>query len=345
VGRTTVYTRGLTDDYDKVNPKNQTLLKEFLEYCRAIDRAETTIENYQNQIKIFFCWNLNNNENKFFVDLKKRDFIRFFGYARTELGSSPARVSGLKSALSSMSNMLENTYEDVYPTFRNAVRGIETAAKAPVREKTIIDEKQVKMVLDELVAKGKYQLACYLALLANSGSRKSEMIQMKVSFFNESHEVFGGFMYLTDTMRTKGRGSLGKMLPRYCIKEGFKQYLDLWMQERAKKNIDSIWLFVVCHDGKWEQAKISTANSYAETLSKMFGVDFYNHCLRHAFVTSLKRAHLDDEAVRAVLGWESTELVRVYNDIPEEEYLEKYFDANVIKVLEPTLKIGKKEKK
>lgn len=335
MARTTTYNKGLTDDIDKINPKNKELLKSALSYYKSSDRTKTTITNYKNQLEIFFCWNYRENGDKFFIDLRKRDFINFLGYVRSELHASSNRVSSFKAVLSSFSNATEIMYDEEYPQFRNLVRTLEPVIKAPIRDKTVLSEEQVEEYLAKLTEMGKYQLACYLALLASSGCRKSEMIQMKVSFFDEAHEEFDGFMYKTDNIRSKGRGSQGKVIGRYVIKETFRPYFDAWMKQREEKGIQSEYLFIVHRGDDWEPAKISTMDSFADSISKMFNIDFYNHCVRHYFCTKLKKNNLPDEVVVQVLHWSSPDMVKIYNDIPQEELLSNFFGKDGIKEVKP----------
>lgn len=331
MARSTVYNTGLTTDIDKINQTNKELLNSALVYYKSLDRTETTITNYKNQLEIFFCWNYKYNGDKIFVDLRKRDFILFLGYVRNTLKVSNQRIASFKAVLSSFSNVIEIMYDYEYPNFRNVVRNLEPITKTYVREKTVLSEEQVDDILAKLVEMGKYQLACYLALLASSGCRKSELIQMKVSFFDEKHEVFEGFMYKTDDIRSKGRGSAGKVIGRYVIKSTFRPYLDLWLKQREEKGIDSEYLFVVKRNDEYEPAKISTMDSFAETISKLFNIDFYNHCVRHYFCTKLKRNKLPDEIVTLVLHWSSPDMVKIYNDISQEESLSEYFDKDGFK--------------
>jgi len=334
MGRTTIYNNGLTENIDKISSQNKELLQSALSYYKSLDRTATTLTTYKNQLEIFFCWNYKENGDKFFIDLRKRDFINFIGYVRTELKASSSRIASFKAVLSSFSNAIEIMYDMEYPNFRNLVRNLETVIKTPVREKTVLSEEQVDEFLTKLVEDEKYQLACYLALLASSGSRKSELIQMKVRFFDENHEVFDGFMYKTDNIRSKGRGSAGKVISRYVIKPTFRPYLDLWLKEREEKGIESEYLFVTKKNGEWVPAKISTMDSFASSISKIFDIDFYNHCVRHYFCTKLKRNKLPDEIVVGILQWSSPDMVKIYNDIPQEESLSQYFDKDGFKEAE-----------
>lgn len=327
MGRTTVYNDKLTEDWDKVSEKNKKLVKEFIFTCKSNDRSPQTIHQYEAWLKVFFCWNYKENEDKFFIDLKKRDFIYYFGYLR-DLGLSPNRIAALKSCLSSLSNTLEQLYEDEYPTFHNQLRGLEPVHITTVRDKTILSPEQIDNILKELTDKKEYQLACYVALVCSSGARKAELLQMKVSFFTKETEEFDGYMYKTPEIRSKGRGKRGKIIRKYVIKEMFLPYLNNWLEERKKLGITTDYLFVRKENGQYLPATISTANSFANRISKIFNIDFYSHSGRHYFCTLLKRKHLPDDIVTLIFSWSSSDMIKIYNDVTEEEILSDYFSKN-----------------
>ncbi len=58
----------------------------------------------------------------------------------------------------------------------------------------------------------------------------------------------------------------------------------------------------------------------------MTGVDFYWNALRHYFTTNLARAGLPDGVIQEIIGWESSDMVKVYKDMSTEEQLAQYFD-------------------
>ena len=140
---------------------------------------------------------------------------------------SANRIASLKSVLSSLSSEIELLYEDMYPNFHNQLRGLEPIHISTIREKTVLSTEQINNILSGLVEKKEYQVACYLALLCSSGSRKSEMLQMKPEFFGEDREVFNGYMYCTPSIRSKGRGKQGKIIKKYVIKESFLPFFKL----------------------------------------------------------------------------------------------------------------------
>lgn len=327
MARKTVYNEDLSKEWQVVNPKNQKLLKEFIRYCVANDKSPQTRAQYESQLKIFFCWNYRENDDKFFVDVKKRDFINFFGWGR-EIGWSPCRLASLRAALSSFSNYIERILDEDYPTFRNLIKVLEPIHLEPVREKTVIDKDDIIAGIERLVSLGEYQYACFLALLFSSGMRKSEAAQMKVSFFTTNQTiVFNGLAYMTPKIRTKGRGAMGKQVPRYVFKETFDKYLNLWLKEREKLNIKIDDLFVI--KGGYEDyqpAKAQNFSHWVVKIGEIIGVDsLYCHSLRHSFTTYLKRQNYPTDVIQKIQSWSSSDLVAVYDDRTESEELDGFF--------------------
>lgn len=324
MGRFTVYNDNLTKNWDSVSEQNKQFVKDFIKYCKANDKSPQTLHQYEQWLRVFFCWNHSENKDKLFVELKKRDFMYYFGWCR-ELNMSASRIASLKSVLSSLSSEIELLYEDEYPNFHNQLRGLEPVHVSAVRKKTVISNEEIARMLKELIKDNLYQEACYLALACSSGCRKAELLQMKVDFFTSEREVFDGYMYCTPPIRTKGRGKQGKILKKYVIKELFKPFFDKWMEERERLGIYLSDLFVTKKDGKYVPATVSTANCFAEKISKKFGVEYYSHSSRHFFCTYLKRMKLPDDVITQVIGWANSSMIKVYSDIPEEEVLGEFF--------------------
>ena len=331
MGRKTVYNELYTPEkWEKVNRENIELLNDFLEYKKSSDKSPKTIEQYYQMIRFFFCWNLEYNNNKFFVDIKKREFIKFFSYAVEKCQWSPNRISTVKSSLSSLSNYIENILDDEFENYRNTICKIETAVKQPVREKTVLEPKEIEACLSKLVENKKYQLACYLALAVASGARKAELLQFKTSYFKDEYIEFGCLYKTPEMIRTKGRGSKGKMLNKYTFVKMFKPYFDLWMKYRKENGIDNEWLFLRKTDSGYDHANIRNANTWCETITKYLGKPFYSHAARHRYVTMMKEANLPNEVIIALVGWTS-DMTSVYDDRDITSDLGKYFDENGIR--------------
>lgn len=315
-----------------INLENARLSSEFQDYLKSTQKSRTTITVYANDLDICWVWSLRNNGNKFFVDWTKRDIIALQNWLINENGNSTARVRRIKATLSSLSNFIESILDDDYPEFRNIVHKVESPTSQPVREKTVLYDEQLKSLLDELVKRGDVEKACMLALAMYSGRRKAELVRFKTEYFDEKNIIYGSLFKTPEAIRTKGRGN-GKYLYCYTLANDFRPYLSMWMERRRAERIESEWLFPM-KGNPLEHMKASTLNSWAETFSRILGVDFYFHCLRHYFTTHLVRMGLPDGVIQDIVGWESADMPKLYTDISVDEQLGRYFDASGIKTVE-----------
>lgn len=339
LARKTKFNHGLTSPemMSKVNRDNIQLKIDFLDYLRSIKRSPLTINGYSNDLDIFFCWVLENANNKPFVQITKRELVRFQNWLCEQNQNSPARVRRIKSTISSLSNYIEAILdtEDEFKDFRSIVRKIENPALQAVRQKTVLSDEQVEQLLNELTSKGQFEKACAVALAMFSGRRKSELPRFKVSDFAESRKVCDGALYKSAPIQTKGQ-SLGKYIPCYTLVKDFQPYLDLWMKYRHENGIESEWLLFDPNNPA-EQISISTLNSWAASFSKILDVDFYWHCCRHRYTTYLIRAGIPEGVATEILGWASADMVKIYTDIDAEERIGAYFNDGEIRPAQNTL--------
>ena len=316
----------------QINPDNARLKDDFLEYLKSVQRSPGTIAGYRNDLEIFFVWVMQNAKNKFFVDVSKRDLVAFQNWMINENKNSPSRVRRIKAAISSLSNFVENILDDEpeFRGFRSIVRKIENPALQPVREKTVWEDDELEALLNKLVERQSYDRACYLALAMYSGRRKSELCRFRVSDFDDDKLVCDGALYKSSPIKTKGRGG-GKYIPCYTLAKKFKPYLQMWLDERKRIGLDSEWLFPL-KANPVEHIGIATANSWANTFTRLSGRDFYAHSIRHYFTTSLARAGIPDGVIQSIVAWESSDMVRLYTDIEADEQIGMYFSNGDISV-------------
>lgn len=337
-GRTTVYNNICTEEkLEKVNEENLELADDFLEHLVTTDRAESTITQYRAAINIFWCWNLEFNKNKSFVELTKREISKFQKHALNIWKWSPRRMRFVKSVMRSLENFILNILDDDYPDYKRIWDKIENPVNEAVREKSVFTDEELQILLDKLVERKDYMKACVLALAIYGGRRKAELVRFKVSYFDNDNLICDGAIYKTpEKIKTKGRGQRGKLLYCYTLAKPFQPYLDLWLQERKKLGITSDWLFPQYKNGEWldEHIATTTADSYARTFSKIMNNNFYFHACRHKFVTALSEQNIPDNVIKDIVGWDSLELVSWYRDTEAEDTFDKYFGADGIKQVE-----------
>ncbi|MER2060351.1 MAG: tyrosine-type recombinase/integrase [Niallia sp.] len=335
MARKTVYNKIFNEeDWSKVNPDNKQLFEEWIMYLQSTDKSKGTILQYTNDMRILFIFLMKRCNNKFVIDLNKRDIIAFQGYSINTWGHSSNRTRRIRSCLSSLCNFVENIMDDLYPDFRNIVNKIEAPVKKPVREKTILTEEQVEKLLKELVDTKQYQKACVFALAANCGARLSELVRFKVSYFNESNLQNNAYYKTPEKIKIKGRGRDGSRKYKFILKNGFQEYFDLWMQERERLGITNEELFVTRRNGEWIPASDHTLQSWKTTFSRILDESFYFHSLRHYLTTKLRANNIPDRVIKDWFGWETIDMIEIYDDNEAEDSFADFFKEDGIQKVE-----------
>lgn len=309
------------DLIEKINPKNKKLMDLYL---KDKDRkcSDATIKNYKSDLNIFFCWVLEEAENKYYPELKKFELSDFFSYGINILQWKGKRFARMRSTLSGLSDIVIKYYDEEFPTFKNIINNlIESIPKDAVREKTILQNEDVERLLDYLSNELKNpREACLLALAVYSGSRISELAQFKINSIDVNNLAFGDIMLeTTHKIRSKGFGKTGKLIHKYVIKSKFLPYYEKYLEQRKQiiENTNSTTdLLFIQNTGK--PAKVSTFNSWKEKWEEYLGNDIYVHCLRHYLVTLLVKQGLSKEIIMAIIGW-SSDMVAVYTDIEDKD--------------------------
>jgi len=321
------------EEINKILINNKELTQDFINYLETTDHSPKSIVVYKNNLNIFFVYLMQKEKNIDFVDIKKRHIMNFQNFM-IKGGLSPARIRNIKSTLSSLGLFIEAILDEEkkWENFRNIINKIPSPSLSSTREKTILSDDDLEKLLDKLVELNKIQIALFVAMSAFSGTRKAETIQYKRSFFTEDNCKNG--LYVTPEIRTKGHGSKGKPLVKYCLKSKVDKYLDLWDIERQKQNIELDDLFVTKRKGEWIPASISTVDSWMGKCSEILGVTSYAHMYRHFFISYLRRESVPIEIIKDIVGHEDVSMSQKYDDNPKEDGFLKYFSEDGINKIE-----------
>lgn len=308
---------------ENINPKNKKLVERFLRYM-APRSSEGTIKVYGSNFNIFFCWNLDNNENKPFEQIKKIELQDFFIFCSEELQFSPNRYAQMHSSLSSLSNYIENQLDEIeeYSNFRNLVKKIDKLPKETVREKTILSVETVDKLMKNLEKDERIQEAVFIALAISSGARLSELFRITLDIIDEKETAFDDLFLVTKKpIKTKGRGKNGKQLHKYIIKTLFLPWLKKWLpiRERILKSngVKEHYSIFIKQDGT--PATEATVRYWIDRWEKMTDLNIYPHSFRHYFVTYLSKVGLEAELIQSIVGWSSGDMVAIYNDLRIDE--------------------------
>ena len=323
MGRKT-FRKVITSDevWNEVNKKNKKLMDRFLKEKKTRCSAKT-IKNYDSDLHIFFTWNYEENDDKFFVDIKKIEFADFFSYCVSELKWGSARFARMKSCLSSLSEFIIKFYDEDYPTYRNVIlKSIESMPKEPRRKKTIVTEEQVNYLFKYLDDNKRYQENCLLALAVSSGARKSELLRFDIDLIDENNTAFDGlFIETKEQIVTKGRGG-GKLLFKYIVKDIFIPYYKKWLKERKeimeRNGVEEHNKLFIKSNGQ-PITSTDTIDYWKDKWGKVLGRDLYFHALRHYLCTYLSKVGWEQELIVEIFGWGSSEMYQIYNDLTAKD--------------------------
>lgn len=325
------------EEINSILEENKELRDDFINYLETTDHSPKSIKVYLSNLNIFLVYLMKKEHNIDYCKVKKRHILNFQNYM-VKSGLSSARIRNIKSSLSSLGIFIESMLdeEEKWENFRNIINKIPNPTLTTVREKTVLTDEQLEILLDKLVDMKKIQIATFVAMTAFSGTRKAETIQYKRSWFTDDNCKNG--LYITPEIRTKGHGVAGKMLQKYCLKSKVDKYLKMWDEERERKGINVDSLFVVKRNGEWKEAPTSTIDSWMEKCSDIMNIPIYCHNFRHFFVSYLNRESIPLSVIKNIVGHESVEMTEKYNDNAKEDEFLKYFsDEGINKIEEKSL--------
>lgn len=323
MGRKTIQNSYWTQEkWDNVNPKNKQLIDEFINALDALDRTNATLNTYRNALQITMIFFMEQCNNKFFIDLKKLDILKLQNYLLNTQKLSSNRVKFIKSALSSLSNFIENYYEDDFPTFRNIIGKIEHPAKVQRREKTFLTKEQVDELFQYLEEKQDWLKLALVSLALESGARKGELFQVKKDCINNQHKEG---MYKTNIVRGKGRGKQGKQF-NLAFGEQTANYIQKYLEVRGDDDCELLFVSKD-KDGKVTPLKPNVFNKYCEKFSKILGVPVYPHAWRATRANLLLESSVPLEKIKSLLHHESSETTAIYVKPRGEEDVEEIFSS------------------
>lgn len=312
--------------WNEVNKENKMILDDYILEMKSKKKSAGTIYQYSADIKAFFCWVNDNLGNKPILELKKRDYRKFFLFIEDK---SPARINRVQC---SIRNLLEfcaqddDEYEDYEINVMRNIKGIE---KENVRDIVFLTNDQIELILNYLIEKQKYQQALYLALSYESAGRRREVHQVLKTNFLEQNK--------TNIVQGK-RGKKFQLLYFDRTKEIAKLYFE--QQKRNEDNLDSLW--VVGHGDNRREASYETLYNWTlgfrDILNELTGeyIEFNPHSFRHSALENyengthyvlrqLGKDKLPIEVLKVLANHSDISTTQSYLKNKDEELLENAF--------------------
>jgi len=319
------------DKISDINPQNQKLVDGFLK-VKGIQSSLGTIFGYHSDLNIFFVYVLEHFQNKFFVDIRKVEVAEFFSFCSSELQWGSNRFNRMRGCLSSLSDYIERYLDDDYPLFHNyIIKTIDSMPENLRREKTILTELQISQLLQWLKDTNRKQEACLAALAVSCGARASELARFTTDLIDFNNLVYSDvFIETTKPIKTKGKTRNGNLKYQYIIKAIFESPYREWIEERqqilSRRGLFHDFIFIQA-DGS--PATVYTLRAWMKNWGEFLGVPVYPHAFRHYAVTFLTRIGLPSELICELMGWKSSEMFKIYNDLTGKD--RKWKELDILK--------------
>lgn len=309
--------------WEQINKYNKKMMEDYLLEMRSKRRAQGTINQYKNDLRILFTFIYDELDNVPIHKLKKKHF-RNYSIWLQEKGMSPRRVNRLLSAMRSMLTFAEedDDYEDdIKINYAAKVKGI---ANEDVREIIFLEMEEVDAMRNYFIANEMWFEAALISVLIDTGARKNEIRQIEKNSITKD----GRF---TNVVVGKRNKKFKLLYNRYTI-ESVEKFLEI----RGQDNISSLWV----KDGKVfdEDDLYYMICSWRKILFEETGVfkKFNVHSFRHSAAELLKSGEhyickdlggkkFEINEIRLLLNHESIATTEGYlKDRSEEELLNAF---------------------
>ena len=267
--------------WEQVNPQNKELLDDFIMELRAKKRSQVTISQYYSDLRGFFCYLHRAYNNRFVLELTRKDLKRYALALIEERGVSNARRNALISSLHSMLEYAEDDEDWNYEI--NASRMIKSLQKEPIKPIIFLTDDQVMDLFNQLMERHECQKATLLMLAYESAGRRNELAQVeKFSFLDPSRNN-------TNVVIGKGRKKFSLL-----YFETTQRAALAWLDQRGEDNIADLFI-AQDGDGRWHEAGAMDVyymfKSMRDLLEDLPGddeLDFSTHSMRHTALTNYK---------------------------------------------------------
>lgn len=302
--------------WEDVNDKNRKIMDKFLKSKKGL--SDKTLTQYENALQIFFLWVLDEADNKFIVDLKKRDILEYQNYL-IDMNLSSNGIKFKRSAVSSLCTYICNYYEDEYPTFKNIVDGVEIVKGEKVHKKEPLTKEELELLRKTLKERGLWQQLAYLEITYFTGGRRGEIRQLRKEIVDYDKNSKG--FYSTHEVRCKGAGKTGK-IRTLAFSEEAREAVVKWLEVRGDDDCEFIFVTGV-NEGKVKQVSEGTFNNWcSDIFAKIIGRRIHPHLFRSTRATHLVTIDGKDiNSAKNLLGHNSSQTTEIYVVRDEEESL------------------------
>ena len=301
--------------WQEVNEFNRNMVQEYLD-----NQAELSVKTkiaYESGLKIFFYWVKEHLNNKSFLEIKKKEFVRYLNWL-TNRGMSDSAIKFKKSCASAFCNYITMMYEEECPTFKSFVtKEMKIVKTGYVHEKEPITPDEYKMLCDKLTELEEWEKLAYLMFSYSTGCRRAEARQLLKEVVNykpnekeikvvdeDGRETTAvSKSYQTHMIRCKGSSIIGKQR-KLKFGEDVMAALQKWIEVRGEDDCPYMFVIKVEKTGEVRQVAEGTFNGWCSGLfTKLLGRRFHPHLTRESRATNIVVfEHKSPEVAQKLLG-------------------------------------------
>ena len=326
-----IMTSQKSSDYKKVNKESKDVLEDYTLELRARGLSDQTIYQYVSDIKYFYIYAMKNFDDKFILDLKRKDFRRFFLDMQSR-DLSTARINRMQSSLRNLLEYCEMDDDDYEYYTRNQMKGIKSLAQVDTREIFFLTDEQITYLIIYYLKKKDYQRALYISLSYDSACRRGEISQV------EKHSFMEKDSNSTNLLRGKGNKHF-----RLFYMERTRAIAEKYLEERGEDDIDE--LFISTYGGSKSPLHYKRfydwTVQFRKVLKEAYGddININPHSFRHSAIENyyngshinlqkMKRDALSLDEVRVIANHEDISTTRGYMKDRDEEIVTNLFSIS-----------------
>lgn len=325
-----------------INPFNKKAVNDYLIECKARKLSQTTIEQYESDLRILLCFIYEQCNNQKVINLNKKDIRGMIIWLSEELNLSNARVNRILSCVRSFFAYLED--DEDYKCKNIISQRIKNLPQENVREIVFLSDEVIMILYNYFIDSKRYRDATLLALLYESGGRKNELSQVKKQCIIDK-------TYNTNIVTGK-RGKKFSLIYFDLTQKAGEKYLE----QRGNDNIE--FLFLTKNNRKATASTIyNWVISWRKIIQDLTG-EYYNfnvHSFRHSCLQNFmdgthevcKNKGINKvgfEELRKIAHHESVIITSSYlkkeNDL---EYLKKFFNEDKQKEVQSKIRTDYKD--
>ena len=290
----------LSDDAKirNINPETLKLYNKYKIDMTIRELSKGTIENYQNDLYQWFVYVLDNQDNKFIVDLKEDDISEFIYFCKIR-GNNSRRIKRRLASISAIYKFLRRKRI----TKENIMEFIERPRKdTDVVIQTFLSENQVISMKTKLKNHGDLQLELYALISLSTMARVNAISNITWNQIDMDTRTINGVIEKENKLVT-----LYFSLEVKNLLLGIKAY---------RKNMgidDEGWIFCTCYNKQNIKVKKATLQEWAKRIGVLIEIpSFHAHDFRHSGAQLLKLNGCPIETISELLNHTSIDVTRKY---------------------------------